>query len=106
MPDAFIYAGNWGHTHTITVQDEDGSVVDLSSATELGLRFQRERGTAIEVEATLVTDGADGQLRYAVTEADTVDAEAGTWRRWAVVTFSDGEYASTPELYSVKEPGR
>ena len=107
MPDAYIYAGNWGHTHTITVTDEDGDIVDVSGATTKEIVFQRRGGSEITKEATFVTDGTDGQLRYTVEsgEEETVDRVAGSWSRWAHVVFADGEYTSTPERYPVQAAG-
>lgn len=105
MP-GYIYAGQWGHTHTITVQDQDSAVVDVSAATALQMVFRRENAVAeITKTATLVTDGTDGKIRYAVAYGDSVDATRGDWLRWAVVTWADGSYTSTPERYTVYAPG-
>lgn len=103
--DAKIYAGQWGHSHTITVQDEDGAVVDVSTATTLEMMFRPKRGELITVTASLVGDGTDGRIRYKVTDGDAVDATGGTWSRWARVEWADGEYPSTPERYYVHTPG-
>ena len=103
--EAHIYAGQWGHTHTITVQDEDGVVVDLSTTATKVIVFKDPSGNEEEKTAAFVTDGSDGKLQYEVTDEDTVDDEAGNWLRWAKVTFADGEYVSTPERYRVWTPG-
>lgn len=101
---ADIFAGNWGHHHTITVTDEDGAVVDISAATAKQMFFKGPSGTVITKTASFLTDGTDGKIRYTVTDGDTVDAVKGTWKIEGKVTFGDGSYASTIDDYEVKEP--
>lgn len=103
MPTAYIYAGNWGHTHTITIQDEDGTVVDLSSAATRSILFRDPSGNVATKTGALVSDGTDGKIEYTVTDGDVVDDEAGGWRRQAQVVFSDGSYYTTDEEYTVHQ---
>lgn len=103
-----IYAGNYGHTHTITLVDEDDAALDISGATTKQIVFKDPSGNETSVTAEYVTDGTDGKITYTVTSADEIDDEAGVWTKWALVISTSAvyRYASTPESYRVFSPGQ
>lgn len=81
---AEIHVGDVGTAFRDTVLDEEGAVIDLSSATELVMWFEKPAATdgdapeVVEYAAELVTDGTDGKVQYVVGEGDL--DRAGRWR--------------------------
>lgn len=57
--------GSYGQSIRATIT-ENGSAVNISSATSLKIRFRTPDGQTIEKTATFVTDGSDGVMGYTV----------------------------------------
>lgn len=75
---AQIFVGDVGTVFKLTVKDEDGTIVDLSTASTLQIKFKKPyASSAITKTATLDTDGTDGVMKYVAIagDLDTV----GTW---------------------------
>jgi hypothetical protein len=90
-----MYAGDWGHVFTATFKDQDGVVVDISSASVKELIFRKPNGGAVLTKAaTFVTSGADGKAKY-TTVAGDINA-AGEWLWRGHVTLASGSW-NTPE---------
>lgn len=87
-----VHVGDVGTRITITILKADGTALDVSGATALGLTFKKPGGGRLPVTATTTTDGTDGQVEYA-TKAGDVD-EAGQWAVQAVVEFAAGLWHS------------
>jgi len=80
---AEIHVNDVGTSFEATVLDENGDIVDLSTATVLQICFQRQEDDEDEPEtfthdAALVTDGTDGKMYYVTQEGD-LDSP-GRWR--------------------------
>lgn len=71
-----VHLGDVGTIIRVTVT-EDGSAVDLSTATGIQLRFRAPDGTVTNYTASFTTNGSDGVLQYALT-ADDID-QVGLW---------------------------
>jgi hypothetical protein len=94
MAAQYIQAGATGLTITLTVQDEAGTAVNLTSATTTEIILKAPQGFAITKTASVVSPASDGKIRY-VTEAG-VFSPPGKWRAQAHVILSGGsEYWST-----------
>lgn len=82
MSDQRIYKNQ-----ALTIQADTN--VDISGATELLIKAIKPSGTAIEWEATSVSD-LDGVISTNISN-DVLD-EIGVWAFWAKVTFSDSTW--------------
>jgi hypothetical protein len=93
---ATIHVNDVGTEFRGTFVDENGDILDLSSATSVEMWFEKPAATegdapeVVERTATLVTDGTDGLAKY-VTVASDLD-RAGNWRVQGVAYFG----ASSP----------
>lgn len=78
---------------TLAVKKADGSAKDLSGVTVKKIRIRCPGIATVERDATFVTDGSDGLVRYFVPGAEnTVD---GKWWGQARFTMADGKVRST-----------
>tara|TARA_R110002096_G_scaffold186882_7_gene366044 strand:+ start:73 stop:420 length:348 start_codon:yes stop_codon:yes gene_type:complete len=77
----------------ITVLDNAGAVVDISSATAIDWRMSADEFTAPVLTKTLgagitVTDGPNGVFQIAIASADTAALAYGTFYQSSRVTIS------------------
>jgi len=82
-----------------TISDQDGTIVDISSASVLEVIFRKPDKSTFTRTAAMVTDGTDGKLQYTTVLAD-LDA-GGPWRAQAEVTISSVPYPSTISNFTV-----
>lgn len=83
-----IHFGDVGIIFRSTIRDQDGSVLDVSSATLKKLTFQKPGGLTFDKTATFTTDGTDGKIQYAIE--DGVLDVVGDWEYQGAVTLDDG----------------
>jgi hypothetical protein len=88
MIDVMVYQGDLGVPLDYTAVDETGAVINLQSATEKQYTIVRPDGSSEEVDATFITNGSDGKLRYVLDEVDQV----GIWKYRAFYTTPLGTY--------------
>lgn len=69
----------------ITIE-ENGAVVDISTATALEIILTKPTGAQSTKTAALYTDGSDGILQYSTVSGD-ID-QVGIWGYQAKITFS------------------
>lgn len=93
-----VHLGDIGTSFRATVMDQDGTVVDISSATRT-MKFLKPDRTVIEKPAALVTDGTDGQMEY-VTVSGDLDMR-GTWRMQGKVVIGAGTWHTDEYLFEV-----
>ena len=73
-----IHQGDIGTAFTITIMD-DATVVPIQSATVTKqIKFKKPSGVTVIKDASFVTDGTDGKMRWTTTTVDDLD-EAGKW---------------------------
>lgn len=89
MSHTDLRESNNGVVFAMTILDQDGEVVDLSTATNLEIIFKDPLGTVTHEVATLVTDGVDGQMQV-VTTPDFLTE--GAWRYQGLIEFSTGRW--------------
>lgn len=65
---------------------ENGSVVDISTATAKELLLKNPSGTEVAKTAEFVSDGSDGKVKYTILVGD-ID-QTGLWEMRAKITFS------------------
>ena len=78
---------------------EEGTAVDLSTATLLQIIFRKPDSTTLEVDADYYTDGTDGLIKYNVVDGD-ID-QAGQWRIQAYVEVGSAKYCSSTGTFKV-----
>jgi hypothetical protein len=84
-----IRKNDYGTPFTATIQD-NGSVVDISTATTKQFIFKKPDGTVLTKSALFVTDGSDGQLTYSTVSGD-LDM-VGFWKLQAYVVTNAGQW--------------
>ncbi len=99
---AEIHKGDIGTAFQITMRDENGAIIDLTSASEKKIRLQRPDLTTTEVNATFATNGADGVIQWKTAVAGDLN-QAGTWKIQGVVTLSNGKWHSNIDSFKVYE---
>lgn len=83
------------------VKDQDGAVVDISTATTHEVTYKKPDGTTVTKECT-ITDGPNGVMQYLV-ETDFLDP-VGDWRCQGHVVFpSGGTWKSDIRSFRVHE---
>lgn len=94
MAAQYIQAGATGMVITLTVQDEAGAAVNLTTATTTEIILKPPQGFAVTKTASVVSPATDGKIRY-VTESGVINPP-GKWKAQAHVILSGGsEYWST-----------
>lgn len=90
----------------VTVKDQDGNVVDLSTATVKEMRFKDPDGLITTETATFVNTGTDGQIQFTDTTGGKA-AKVGPWKYWARVTLGSnvGPFPSSTLAYDVYDEG-
>ncbi len=74
----------------VTVQNQDGLIINLSTSTSRTFEFRKPSGVAVSKTALFVSDGTDGKLYYTTIPADL--DEVGEWTMQAVVVDGGGDY--------------
>lgn len=78
---------------------DDGSVLDLSTATSLSIVLRRPDNSALICPATLYTNGSDGKLQYISVDGDL--SEAGIWKIQANVHFFTSFFHTSIDTFKV-----
>jgi len=95
---AEIHKGDVGTVFQVTLLDGT-TVVDISGATTKQILFQKPNGTTMTKNATFVTDGTDGKLKY-TTVANDLDT-IGLWKIQARVVLPTGSWHSDTGTFRV-----
>ena len=86
-------------TLNFIIRDQDGLVVDVSTASAKTITLKRVGAAASSKDLDFTDDGTDGQVEY-TTIATDLDAP-GTWKIQAVVTIATVIYRTTVETFTV-----
>jgi hypothetical protein len=86
---AEIHVGDVGLAFQIDVVDETGTIVDISSATLMEIRFALPDGSVVVQTASLVTDGKDGQMHYVTLDGDL--SQSGNWKMQGYVELNPSQ---------------
>lgn len=84
-----------------TMYDEQGSIVDISSASTKIMRFKKPNGVVVEKDTIFETDGTDGQLYY-TTILNDLD-QAGQWYLQVFVVLYNGQWYSDVSSFIVHD---
>lgn len=99
---AEIHVGDTGTSFVVTLKDEDGVAVDLTSVDIIQVEFvfKKPDQTTITKIASFVTDGIDGKAKYVTTSSDLDDV--GRWSLQAYVKTVDGYWHSDITKFKVE----
>ena len=95
-----IHLNDVGTVFKITIKDQDGSVVDVSSASVKQIWLGKPKGGKLTKTAEFDTDGTDGVIKYTSISGDL--NVTGTWEIQAHVTTPAGTWHSTIDTFEVK----
>ena len=74
-----LVSGQYGTAVPITVVDDEGNVIDVSSYTGITIKaISPDARTTLSFTGALVGDGTDGEISFTPTSSDTFDRD-GTW---------------------------
>lgn len=82
-----------------TITDEEGGVVDISSAV-LDVSFSQPSKVCFNRTPILVTDGLDGKMEYTTLVTDLTTS--GDWKVQPVITIGAQIYPSSIEEFIVR----
>lgn len=91
MPADEIRVGDVGTSLQVTVQDGK-SIVDLSASVIKQIIFKKPDGSTVAKNASFVTDGTDGKIKYTFAASDL--SMPGEWLYQAYVTFAASSWKS------------
>lgn len=104
----------WANVNDLHVGDEgtiirlelkDGTtVVDVSTASLLQIKFEKPDGTTVTKDAAKTTDGSDGLIQY-ITEADDANILdiPGRWWMQGYVVMATGKWHSEKKEFLVRD---
>ena len=95
-----VHIGDVGTIFRLTIKDQDGTVVDISSATTQEIIFQKPDGTSFTKTSVFTSDGTNGQTKYISVDGDL--NVKGLWHIQAHVIISAGEWHSSIKHFKVK----
>lgn len=99
MSSATIQQNNIGTIFRRTILDQDGNIVDVSSATTKEFIFTKPSDTRVIKSASFVNDGVSGVIQYTSTSGDL--DEIGTWSYQAFIVFVSGEFYTDIDTFKV-----
>lgn len=85
-----VQLNNIGTIFKVKIKDQDGEVVDVSTATTKQIIFRKPGGDPLTKTASFTTDGTDGYIQY-TSEADDLN-ELGIWELQTYVVVSPSEW--------------
>ena len=96
-----VHVGDVGTVFKITIKDQDGVIVNISTATVKKIIFKSPWAASIIKDGVFFTDGIDGILTYTTVATDI--GSNGEWKIQAMVTLPTGTWYSEIGTFSVAE---
>lgn len=90
-----------GFSIRLRIKDNDGNIMDLSSASVKRFDFNKPDRTTMSKSASFFTDGTDGILSYITSTAEI--NQLGIWEIQAYLEMGGGEFTSTIVRFKVSE---
>lgn len=94
-----IHVDDVGTKFNLTIKDDDGNIVDISTASNYDIIFRKPDGTILTKDAVFITDGSDGKIRY-TTVAGDLD-QYGKWSIQAFIDFGSTEWYTDVSPFTV-----
>lgn len=95
-----IHVGDVATALQATIRNQDGNIIDVSSATVLQLKFIKPNRSVVTKTASLYTDGTDGIIQYITADENDFD-QAGIWNIQGYVVISGAPKNSNIEEFRV-----
>lgn len=92
-----VRVGDIGTTFIATMRDQDGAIVDCSTASAKQLFFRKPDGTLLTKAAVFTTTGADGKIQY-VSIAGDLD-KPGEYEWDGRVAIGTNDWHSTKKTF-------
>jgi len=89
MTNTIIHVGDVGTVFELTITEQDGTVVDVSSVATKTIYFKKPNSAKIAATASFTTNGTDGKIKYA-SQTNDIDM-AGLWKIQGYVEFASGD---------------
>jgi len=93
-----IHYGDVGVNFNITVMN-DSVPLDVSNADNIYIIFENPDGGDLIKNASLVTDGTDGKIKYTTVTGDL--NQVGTWQIQAKVDFGSSVFSTDIQRFKV-----
>jgi hypothetical protein len=94
-----IHMNDIGTQFILTIKDQDGNIVDLSTCLSKSVIFQKPDLSSHTKAATFVTNGSDGKIYYTATSGDI--EQDGFWRIQGRVEFATGIWSTNTTQFIV-----
>lgn len=99
-----LVMGQYGASIPLTVVDDEGTAIDLSSYTGISIRaLSPDARTTLSFTGAFVSDGTDGQISFSPTSGNTFDRD-GTWK--GQVQFSAGGILVLTVIFEIEVDGK
>lgn len=101
LPD--IHKNDVGTVLAITFVDEDGTAIDISTATTKNINLRKPGGTVATKNGDFDTDGTDGVLVYVTEKNGSIyDLDTcGTWEIQGYVVIGTNEWHTAISKFEV-----
>lgn len=96
-----IVKGAYGFALQLAIQDESGSVQDISSYTTITVHLRASDGTLRELSGSFLTDGTDGIVQAIVPE-NTIH-QAGDWEIQVVLSNATQRVPTVSKSFQVQK---
>lgn len=94
-----IHTGDEGTQFIVTIYDQDENPVNVSSATNLVIRFDSPSHVVTDKTALPYMGGTNGKIIYTVESG--LFNESGEWNYQAILTFSSGTWYTNIRPFTV-----
>lgn len=88
-----IHVGDIGTVFRITIKDEDNTIINVSSASSILIKFQKPNGDVLNKSGSFYSDGTDGIVQWTTTSANDLDAD-GLWKIQVKITIGSSIHNS------------
>jgi len=96
-----IHCNDIGTIFRCTIYDENGDIVDISTASGIYIIFKLPNFTSTIKTASFYTDGTDGVLQYIAESGDI--SLSGQWSMQAKIVMPSGTWFSDITKFTVCE---
>ena len=93
------HVGDYGTQFNMTVYKHDGSILDISTASQRQIIFIDPSGSRTITTGCLVTDGTDGKMY--TTSASGLLVTAGDWHLQGYVVYANGAWSTDVQGFVV-----
>ncbi len=97
---ADLQVGVIGAEIELALVNQDGTAIDVSTASEKLIYLMSPKGKRLAVAAAFVNTGTDGLIDYTTTAATELDTP-GQWQVQAKVTIGSTVYPSSIQSFNV-----